>query len=231
MSRYLQPLPKGRPVDRERFLVDAARGKNVIHVGFADHPLLDERIREGTWLHSRLADVAESLVGLDVDADDCAWASARGFDVRVVDASSEEQVAALGIQAELVIAGEVIEHLDAPGPFLRGMHTLGDQLIVTTPNAYRPLNILVPLSGKELIHADHVAWHSPATLTRLLTTNGWIVSSVRYYQNRGDELEFGNNLKRGAAQLAANTLRRAVGALPRPYWCDGLIATADSGKP
>jgi 2-polyprenyl-3-methyl-5-hydroxy-6-metoxy-1,4-benzoquinol methylase len=227
VSQFLQPLPREGPVNRERYLLDAARGKSVIHVGFADHPLLDERIAAGTWLHAQLAEVAASLVGLDIDAADCAWANARGFEVYAVDASSEEQVAALELNpAEVVIAGEVIEHLDAPGPFLRAMRQLGGRLIVTTPNAYRPLNVLAPLMGKELIHADHMAWHSPATLRRLLERSGWEVLTLCYYQNEGDEFEIGRGLQRAALGLTANIVRGVAGVLPRPYWCDGLIAVA-----
>ena len=227
MSQFLQPLPREGPVNRERYLLEAARGRSVIHVGFADHPLLDERITTGTWLHARLAEVAASLVGLDIDAADCAWAKMRGFEVYAVDASSEEQVAALQLRpAEVVVAGEVIEHLDAPGPFLHAMRRLGERLIVTTPNAYRPLNVLAPLTGKELIHADHMGWHSPATLRRLLEKSGWEVLTLCYYQNERDELETGRGLQRAALGVAANIVRGVAGVLPRPYWCDGLIAVA-----
>lgn len=227
MSQFLQPLPREGPLNRERYLLDSARGKSVIHVGFADHPLLDSRIAAGTWLHARLAKVASSLIGIDIDAADCAWAEARGFEVYTVDASSEEQVAALALDpAEIVIAGEVIEHVDAPGPFLRAMRQLGERLIVTTPNAYRPLNILAPLTGKEFIHTDHVAWHSPATLRRLLEKTGWEVLTLCYYQNEREQIDTGRGLQRAALGTTANLVRGVAAMLPRPYWCDGLIAVA-----
>src|SRR5437867_1621158 len=108
-------------------------------------------------------------------------------DLHVVDAQSAEAVAALGLEpADLVVAGEVIEHLDAPGPFLRAMRVLtrpDGRLVLTTPNAYRALNFLAPVSGSELVHPDHTAWHSPRTLRTLLERNGWDVAEVAYYRN------------------------------------------------
>jgi hypothetical protein len=219
--RYLHKLPAGKPVNRERFLLEAATDRSVIHVGFTDHPLLEERLRDGTWLHAELAKVAARLVGIDVDGDGVAWAEAHGFEAHAVDASDSGEVAALGLEpADLVIAGEVIEHIDAPGPFLRAMHQLGDELIVTTPNALRLMNTLVPLTGREFVHADHVAWYSPTTLRRLIDNSGWNVEQMLYYRNPSDELSGGAK----AQKLMANVARR----LAVRHAADGLIAVSSS---
>jgi hypothetical protein len=226
---FRHDLPRGRPVNREEYLVNAARGMSVIHVGFADHPLLDERIRTGSWLHARLAEVARSIVGLDIDPEDCDWAAARGFDVRSVDASSEKKVAMLNLPpAELVIAGEVLEHVDAPGPFLRAMRLLVQEdgrLMVTTPNALRLLSFLAPLSGKEVIHADHVLLQSPTTLRTLLERSGWQVMNVGYY-HLGREQSRSPGYKRMLLGTLANMVGAAARIAPRPYWSDGLVAVA-----
>jgi 2-polyprenyl-3-methyl-5-hydroxy-6-metoxy-1,4-benzoquinol methylase len=218
LSRYLHKLPAGRAVNREAYLLEAARGRSVIHVGFTDHPLLDERIEQGTWLHSRLATGASSIVGLDVDEKGVEWAKQRGYHAHAVDATNSSAVKKLGLHAEVVIAGEVIEHVNAPGPFLRAMLLLGDRLIVTTPNALRILNTFVPLTGQELVHADHVAWYSPTTLRRLLETSGWHVDELLYYRSPADELGEG----RTAQKLLANVARRVA---PR-HLSDGLIANS-----
>src|SRR5207244_1840868 len=79
-----------------------------------------------------------SLVGLDLDEAGVEAARAQGYEAHAVDAQSAEAVRALHLpRADVVIAGELIEHLDAPGPFLRAMHELADELVLTTPNAYR----------------------------------------------------------------------------------------------
>ena len=218
--RWRHALPRGRPVDRLEALVDAARGKHVVHVGFVDE-LLERKREEGVWLHERLAEVAASLVGLDSSEEGVARARSLGHEAHVVDAQSAAAVAALAVRpADVVVAGEILEHLDAPGPFLRAMRELAATdglLLVTTPNAYRLLNYLAPLTGSELVHPDHTAWHSPRTLRTLLERSGWRVERLAYYRTPS---------RRGTP--ATNLLRGATAALSRlrPYWSDGLIAWA-----
>ena len=106
--RWRHRLPRSGPVDRHQALLDAARGRRVVHVGFVDE-LAASKLAQDVWLHSRLAEAAESLVGLDADEEGVAWARGEGFEAHLVDAQSPEAVAALGLEpAELVVAGELI---------------------------------------------------------------------------------------------------------------------------
>ena len=218
--RWRHALPRERPVDRLEALVDAARGKRVVHVGFVDE-LLERKRAEGVWLHERLAAVASSLVGLDSSQAGVARARELGHEAHAVDAQSADDVRALALEpAEVVIAGEIVEHLDAPGPFLRALRELvaaDGLLVVTTPNAYRLLNVLAPLTGSELVHPDHTAWHSPRTLRTLLERGGWTPERIAYYRTPR---------RRGAA--VGNLMRSAAAAASRirPSWSDGLIAWA-----
>jgi SAM-dependent methyltransferase len=229
--RWRHRLPRGGPVDRHRALLDAARGKRVVHVGFVDE-LAASKLAQGVWLHSRLAEVAETLVGLDADEEGVSWATRAGFEAQLVDAQSPEAVAELGLEpADLVVAGELIEHLDAPGPFLRAMRVLtrpDGRLVLTTPNAYRVLNFLAPLSGAELVHPDHTAWHSPRTLQTLLERNGWRVEEAAYYRNPRRRVGRGKGLRPFLAGHAANAARATLGAAGRlaPYWSDGIVVWA-----
>jgi SAM-dependent methyltransferase len=206
-------------------LVEFARGKRVIHVGFVDEHRLEAKLGRGTWLHARLAEAAASLVGLDVEEEGVRWATEHGFEAYAVDAQSPEAVAALRIEpADVVIAGEVVEHLDAPGPFLRAMREIAGVeglLVVTTPNAYRLLNFLAPLGGVELVHPDHTAWHSPQTLAALLARGGWKIEGTAYYQNPAPDVEgVAGALVRGSRAVFVRLGRLA------PYWSDGLVVWA-----
>lgn len=206
-------------------LVEFARGKRVVHVGFVDEHRLETKLGQGTWLHARLAEAASSLVGLDVEEEGVRWAAEHGFEAHAVDAQSPEAVAALGLDpADVVIAGEVVEHLDAPGPFLHAMRELvgaDGLLVVTTPNAYRLLNFLAPLGGVELVHPDHTAWHSPHTLAALLARSGWALEGAAYYQNPAPRL---SGLGGAAVRLGRAAFVR-FGRLA-PYWSDGLVVWA-----
>jgi len=220
-------LPRERPVDRHQALLEAARGKRVIHVGFVDE-LVEQKVEGHVWLHARLGEVADELVGLDFSERGVAWAQAHGWAAHHVDCQSEEDVDALGLPpADVVVAGEILEHLDAPGPFLRAMRLLAKpdgELLVTTPNAYRLLNFLAPLSGRELVHPDHTLWSSPRTLRTLLEHAGWRVERLGYYANPRRSVVRGSPAAKAAGH-AANGARWLVRRNRLvPWWSDGLIA-------
>jgi SAM-dependent methyltransferase len=209
-------------------LLEFARRKRVVHVGFVDEHRLEAKLGRGTWLHARLAESAASLVGLDVEEEGVRWATEHGFVAYAVDAQSPKAVAALKLEAaDVVIAGEVVEHLDAPGPFFRSLLQLvhpDGLLVVTTPNAYRLLNFLAPFGGVELVHPDHTAWHSPHTLATLLARSGWAVEDAAYYQNPAPGMQgVAGTLVRGARAAFVSVGRLA------PYWSDGIVLWARPG--
>ncbi len=222
---WRQRLPRRGPCDRVELLLEFCAEKRVVHVGFVDERRMETKLEEGKWLHGRVATVAASIVGLDLSDEGVIWANGHGYEAHAVDAQSPEAVAALGLEpADVVVAGEIIEHLDAPGPFLRAMRSLLEPdglLVVTTPNAYRVLNFLAPASGNELIHPDHTAWHSPHTLRNLLARNGWDVEGMAYYQNPAPRI-------RAPLGPVVRVLRAALVSAGKllPYWSDGLVAWA-----
>ena len=234
--RWRHRLPRGGPVIRHDALIDLARGRKVVHVGFVDE-LAASKLAQGVWLHSRLAAVASSIVGLDADADGVAWARNEGFEAYAVDAQSADAVGALDLEpAELVVAGEVIEHVDAAGPFQRALRTLvgrDGRLALTTPNAYRLLNFVAPLTGAELVHPDHTAWHSPQTLRTLLERNGWHVEEIVYYRNPRRRIALEDGWRAFARGQLANAARTTLGGLGRiaPYWSDGMLVVARPSDP
>ena len=220
---WRQPLPKEPPVDRRQLLLTFARGNRVIHLGFTDERQTESKLREGRWLHSDLAAASSQLVGLDTDVAGVEQARAQGYEAYVVDVQDSEAVNALALQpADVVIAGEIIEHLESPGPFLRSVKPLLNptgRLVVTTPNAYRAAGFLAPLLGEELIHPDHVGIHSIHTLRTLGRRAGYRVDKLGYYQNTPQ-------LGRTPVGLLAKLVRSIQALILKraPHWSDGIYA-------
>jgi SAM-dependent methyltransferase len=128
-------------------------------------------------LHEHLARTAGELIGLDLDVVGVEDARQRGYEAHAVDCRDVDAVRALGLPpADLVVAGEVIEHLDDPGSFLDGLHALvapSGLLVVTTPNASGLVNTAALLGNLEVNHPDHVVLYSCTTLDTMLTRHGW----------------------------------------------------------
>lgn len=230
-------LPPAEMVDRIGFLAELARGRSVTHVGFVDSGCWEFHDRFDSWLHGHLAEQAASLVGLDVDTAGVREAVQRGYRAYAVDCTDEAAVAALALEpAELVVAGEVIEHLDHPAGFLEGLHELtvtGGRLAITTPNASGLLNAgAAALASREVNHPDHVVLFSCFTLGNLLRRHGWEVDEVRTYVPVVKELT-GMTAALKALAVGARgvlALERLLGRLGRPYAADGLIVVARSTR-
>ena len=223
-------LPRARLVDRIGWLTQRCRDKRVIHVGFADAGFREQQQHAGRWLHARLSSVASELVGVDADPVGVDEARRHGYEAHLADCSDPVAVQALKLRpADVVLAGEVIEHLDAPGPFLDGLHALCGEdghLIITTPNAYGLVNPIGALFlGREVNHPDHVVMFTWRTLTEMLRRHGWqVVESATYVPalRPGDSRFWFKSLP----VRALLGLQRLLARLGRPFCADGLIVVA-----
>ena len=232
VADQIHTLPKSRIVNKKNdWLVEQCRHQRVIHVGFTDHGFAHLRKREDLWLHSKLAAVSSSLVGIDVDASGVADAVDAGFEAYSVDCSDPNAVAALCLEpATRVVASEVIEHIDQPGPFLHGLHSLcrtDGRLIVTTPNAHGLINAAAGiLRGVEMAHPDHVVAFTWRTLTELLRRHGWrVVQTATYIPAIVDRSKRPFWDVAGAKTVFA--VERFLGRIGRPFAAEGLIVTAE----
>ena len=234
-------LPRAALVDRIEFLRDVARGRRVVHVGFADARCADFQAAHGAWLHATLAEVAHHLIGLDLDDEGVAAARAAGFEAHRVDCRDPRAVAALGLEpAHVVIVGELIEHLDNPGSMLEAVKPLvgpTGTLVITTPNGHGLFNVCAAVVGRELNHPDHVTLYSWFTLSNLLARHGWSLDQTAVYVPRlkSAGTQLGQRALGAGARLVLGVERLAA-RLGRPYLADGLIMTAsradlDAGSP
>lgn len=230
VGRWVHRLPHSRPVDRLARLTEFALDKRVAHIGFVDENLTPSKQAHGTWLHARLDEVARELVGLDVSAEGVQAASDAGFHVHAIDCQDPHAVAGLRLAPmELVIAGEVLEHLDSPGEFLDAMRILlapGGRLVLTTPNALRLTNVLGALLGREFVSPEHLAWQSPQTIRALLNRHGFDLVELSFYANTGEE-SIATGVTRAAVVGLRGLLRLTT--LMRPALADGLFVVATAG--
>lgn len=230
-------LPPAQLVDRADYLIEAIRGRRAAHVGFVDSGCWSYHDRFDSWLHAHLDAAASSLVGLDLDEAGVQRALELGFAAHAVDARDPEAVAALGLDpVDVVVAGEVIEHLDDSGSFLEGLHSLvapGGRLVVTTPNASGLLNAgAAALAGYEVNHPDHVTLYSCFTLTNLMQRHGWEVDEVATYVPVLKEFAAlrGRMKVLGAGAKVVLGAERLLARMGRPYAADGLIVAAISTR-
>jgi 2-polyprenyl-3-methyl-5-hydroxy-6-metoxy-1,4-benzoquinol methylase len=160
-------------LERDAHLVSACRDKDVLHVGCTDAPFTRSKYQSGDLLHSKLQVVARKLAGVDIDAFSIHWLSEQGLsNLHIGDASQIENIVPIiGFSPDIIIAGEVLEHLSHPLDFLLGIRKFmrpSTKLLLSVPNAFYIEGFVRVALGFEKVHPEHVAYYSYFTLQELL---------------------------------------------------------------
>jgi 2-polyprenyl-3-methyl-5-hydroxy-6-metoxy-1,4-benzoquinol methylase len=160
---------------------DIVRGKRVLDVGCVDHESSNEQGER--WLHRIIGEQASELTGLDFEAEEVEKLKAKGYNIIFGNA----EVVDLGRKFDVVVAGELIEHLSNPGNFLENMRRHlepGGTLVMTTPNPFYPKRFAeVLFEGKARVNGQHVSWFCPQTLYALLSRAGYAQIEILPFNN------------------------------------------------
>jgi 2-polyprenyl-3-methyl-5-hydroxy-6-metoxy-1,4-benzoquinol methylase len=176
-------------VQRVDFIKAACAGKKVLHLGCTNYPYTRGSIAANSLLHSELEATASELYGFDFDQEGIDILAENGTkNLYRADLEKLEQVA-LNETFDVIVAGEMIEHLNNPGLFLAGIQRFMDErseLIITTVNAYAALRFAIyAVRGKggfnEPVHPDHVYYFSYKTLRLLVQRAGLEVEEFYFY--------------------------------------------------
>lgn len=210
-------------VQRVEFIKKICEGKKVLHLGCTNFPYTNEAIENDMLLHFDLEKIAGELYGFDFDQEGIDILSKHGTkNLFRADLEKLEEVG-LDEKFDVIIAGEMIEHLNNPGLFLNGIKRFMNaetKLVITTINAYCAFRFFIyGLRGKggvnEPVHPDHVYYFSYKTLNLLINRANLKVSDFYFYdigiEHRPHGRWFLNVINDVAVKIS-------------PHLCDGLIA-------
>lgn len=151
----------------------------VLHVGCCgDDDGFVQEWKAGNPLHKYLHDLlGDNLIGVDINEKRVQELNDKGMKALVGDAQNLPK--SIG-KFDVIVAGEVIEHLENPGLFLRSARQLlreggqAPRLILTTPNV---LGVLFYLRHgvlkKKEPYPEHVCYFTPTAITQLLEREGF----------------------------------------------------------
>lgn len=184
-SRMLHDLPDGEIVDRTVFLIQKVAGKRVLEFG-ASGPMHVAIVKAAAYVLGVDREDGPGVVGCDLDeiGEDCGphqmlptgrW-DGDGYAVESFD---------------VIICGEVVEHLSNPGWFLTRLRRQfpGVPVVITVPNAFGATAHAHAKRGVENVNADHVAWYSPRTVKTLVERAGFTIREFAYYNGDGPTAE------------------------------------------
>jgi hypothetical protein len=210
----LERLDVARPVDRIEFIARACAGLRVLDLGAMDETAWTAKRGRGTWLHEEIDRTALHVDGIDNSALVPVEGLRTGTNsiIRRGDIINPASiVAVLKDSPDVIVAGEVIEHLENPLQFLRRFAAIerlsGKTLLLSTPNATALHNVLIGLVRRESTHHDHLCILSYKTLATLCRRAGFSDWEIIPYFSRFTEMQARHS---GVLRLAIRAAQRVV---------------------
>lgn len=164
------------------FLRRRISGRSVLDIGVVEHDLT--HMEDINWIHQLVKSHGSRVVGVDILAEGVDELCRRGFDVRLIDATSNVDLAE---KFDVVHIGDVIEHVDNPVAllsFAKRHLTEGGEIVVKTPNPfYYKFSVRGLREGVVVANAEHVSWVSPCLALELGTRAGLVLD--QYWLLRG----------------------------------------------
>lgn len=163
IKKQMHRVPDFPVVERELFILERVAGKVVLDIG-ASGPM-----------HEAIVEVAKQCHGIDrKDGDGVVGVN--------LDNINEDEGLPRFEGVEIVVCGEVIEHLANPGRFLEELRfAYCASVIFTVPNAGSEILQHNLRKGIECVNSDHVAWYSWKTLSVLLGRYGYEPKEWAWY--------------------------------------------------
>lgn len=156
-------------------------GKRVLHLGCVgnnDYSTEHKVAASPSTLHMKLSDCAD-VTGVDISADAVEEYRRSGICDNIL-IGDVEKLGELGLTPEfdLVVVGDLIEHLSNPGMMLDGVRALctkETRVILTTPHAFGLAPFLRHLTGTFREGLQHVLTFNAQNLTHLIERHGFRV--------------------------------------------------------
>lgn len=160
---WINKFRKADRRDKFHFIVDRCKGKNVLDVGCVGQ---DKGYDSEAWLHGRIKKVAGDLTGADINAEGISELNERGYLVL-----SPEDLEKSGRKFDLIVMGDVIEHVNDPGQFLSFYAQFlneGGEMIICTPNSFGARYFLqILIYGYPVINDEHTMAFDPFVMLEL----------------------------------------------------------------
>lgn len=208
---------------RSTFIAELAKGKRVLDIGCVNHSLSSRQAKY--WLHGILRKNASYLVGMDYEKDQIECLKKEGYNAVYGDATDFN----LDEKFDLIVAGEIIEHLTSPGKLLEcaKRHLLpGGKLILTCPNANNVIYFIENcVMGYERDNTDHTCLFTPVTMGVMLQKCGYRAISFHFV---AENLAFYKPTFLHRMLAHGMWSIQAIAGSIRPCLCKNFITVAES---
>jgi hypothetical protein len=177
-AKMLHEIPETDVVERAKFILQKVAGKRVLEFG-ASGPMHDAIVKAATFVYGVDRHAAPGVVPFDLDdVTEISLPSNGGSVIETGDWRGP-----VFTSPDVIVCGEVLEHLANPGYFLHRLirQYVGVPVIITVPNAFSSAARKSAERGTEQVNKDHVCWYSWKTMSVLLGRYGYEVKEFHFY--------------------------------------------------
>lgn len=166
-AKMLHQVPAAAVIDREKFIWQRCKGKRVLELGASGALMVTLREIAGAYLGIDRQD-GEAIIGYDLDN------------------VCNDPFPRPEWPVDVIVCGEVLEHLSNPGSVLGRLQAQfpGVPVIITVPNAFAAPAKAQMAEGIENVNRDHVCWYSYRTLRTLLERYGYTIAEFYWYNGK-----------------------------------------------
>jgi 2-polyprenyl-3-methyl-5-hydroxy-6-metoxy-1,4-benzoquinol methylase len=170
-------------VEKTGWILSKVTGKRVLHAGPTDSPTTAEKAESKQLLHQHLQERCLQLVGVDLAREAIEFLRINHGITDILEGNVEEldTVVPSG-HFDLVLAGDVIEHLNNIGHFFQSAQRVlkpGGELLITVPNAFAIKRMLgAVFLRQERNHPDHMVYLSLMNLQQAAWRFDYAITEV-----------------------------------------------------
>lgn len=170
--------------DKDDLIVQLCQGRSVLDIGCIDHDLATVASLGTRWLHARIRSAARETVGLDILGREAEELNRRGYAIHVADAQDFD----LGRTFDVIVAGDIIEHLENIGSFLRcvGHHMHAESVcVITTPNPFNVEAFVTAITRNYVeVNPQHTVWIDPKVMYQLISRTDLTIVDFSWLRTR-----------------------------------------------
>lgn len=221
----LEKIKIVRPVKRVPWISQQCSDKWILDLGCYDETALAKKDTEH-WLHGSIARGARQVTGIDSSMGLPPEGIVTGPRSKIFrgNVMSLDKLPLSEVNIDLIVAGELIEHLPDTASFFRHLKELfpGRELIASTPNSTSMTNLILAAAGRESCHPDHLQIYSYKTLHKHCLLAGFTSWEIRPYYVSYPEMSLrASGVKRHLIKTVEKIIN--AGELVLPLLAGGLI--------
>lgn len=186
-GEWSKKFKSAKKIDKFDFIIESCKEKVVLDVGCVGQ---DKSHTSDAWLHGRIKKVAKDLTGADIMKNEIEELNKQGYSIYL-----PEDLLKANKKFDLIVMGDVIEHVNDPGQFLSfyaQFLTEKGEMVICTPNSFGVRYFIqVLFYGKPGTNDEHSLSFDPYVMLELFK-RVQIVPVKFYWLN---EYHKGNNWK------------------------------------